>query len=329
MNLLHEINEAGFTPLEAPQRVAKGGSSRVFVRFEDLRYGACVACLYDAEKRENFLYASHAEFLSSCGVPVPRVYFHDEEKRLLIMQSGGDKDLCALENLLHELGPAYTKALEGLGALHVQASKEYAKAPFELMAPFDAALYDWEQNYFFENCLEAIFGLKLDSGAAADFARIKDLLLKEPRVLLHRDFQSQNIMVSGAGADVQVCFIDFQGMRLGVPWYDLASIVFDPYMNLSADFREGLFKYYFDITKADFGLAEDAARGLFYLSGAQRLMQALGAYGFLALKKGKAEYLNHVAPALENLEFCARQANLKALAELARAGLKNAKNAGL
>ena len=34
----------------------------------------------------------------------------------------------------------------------------------------------------------------------------------------------------------------------------------------------------------------------------QRLMQALGAYGFLGLVKGHKHFLKHVAPAMESLQ---------------------------
>jgi hypothetical protein len=34
----------------------------------------------------------------------------------------------------------------------------------------------------------------------------------------------------------------------------------------------------------------------------QRLMQALGAYGFLGLVKGNRSFLNYIAPAIESLK---------------------------
>ena len=61
-----------------------------------------------------------------------------------------------------------------------------------------------------------------------------------PRVLVHRDFQSQNIIVRNGQAHL----IDFQGMRPGLAEYDLASLLYDPYVTLSADERTQLLEYY-------------------------------------------------------------------------------------
>jgi aminoglycoside/choline kinase family phosphotransferase len=43
---------------------------------------------------------------------------------------------------------------------------------------------------------------------------------------VHRDFQSQNIIARSGHAYL----IDFQGMRPGLAEYDLASLLFDPYV---------------------------------------------------------------------------------------------------
>ena len=48
---------------------------------------------------------------------------------------------------------------------------------------------------------------------------IADRLASFPRVLVHRDFQSQNIIIRNGQAHL----IDFQGMRPGLAEYDLAS----------------------------------------------------------------------------------------------------------
>ena len=51
---------------------------------------------------------------------------------------------------------------------------------------------------------------------------------------LHRDFQSMNLkLYSGA-----LWIIDFQGARFGPPQYDLASFLFDPYVELPAELRD-------------------------------------------------------------------------------------------
>ena len=51
-------------------------------------------------------------------------------------------------------------------------------------------------------------------------------MLGEPQVLLHRDFQAANIKIHHGACH----WIDFQGMRLGAAGYDIASLLYDPYV---------------------------------------------------------------------------------------------------
>src|SRR4029453_8843873 len=72
-------------------------------------------------------------------------------------------------------------------------------------AEFNAALYQWEQSYFFENCLGRYFKIeqnKIDSlEALSAFGEIAEKLAQLPRVLVHRAFHSQNILLRDATID--------------------------------------------------------------------------------------------------------------------------------
>jgi hypothetical protein len=127
--------------------------------------------------------------------------------------------------------------------------------------------------------------------------RIADELAERPRVLVHRDFQSQNIIIRNGQAHL----IDFQGMRPGLAEYDLASLLFDPYVTFSrAECEELLSDYEAKRAAAGNPVARDS-REVFRLCGIQRLMQALGAYGFLGLVKGNQAFLEHIPAALDSL----------------------------
>jgi aminoglycoside/choline kinase family phosphotransferase len=116
-------------------------------------------------------------------------------------------------------------------------------------------------------------------------------------VLVHRDFQSQNVIVR----DGRAYLIDFQGMRPGLARYDLASLLYDPYVEISATERVELVGYYRELQRRN-GAPEDGAfdRTL-QLCGMQRLMQALGAYGFLGLVKEHPAFLVHIPGAITAL----------------------------
>ena len=116
---------------------------------------------------------------------------------------------------------------------------------------------------------------------------------------MHRDFQSQNIVIEDGAA----CFIDFQGMRPGLPQYDLASLLLDPYVQLTEPERGELLAHYLDgLRELGYEPASDFAAVL-DLCAMQRLMQALGAYGFLGLVKEREHFLTHIPAAMANLRM--------------------------
>ena len=118
----------------------------------------------------------------------------------------------------------------------------------------------------------------------------------QPQVLIHRDFQSQNILVT----EGRIRLVDFQGMRLGPLGYDLASVVFDPYVAMPSQFRDELVKRFFTGMETDLSLVD--VRGMVLAAGLQRIMQALGAYGFLGHVKGKRTFLDHIPAGLGGIE---------------------------
>src|SRR5213593_2720658 len=146
-----------------------------------------------------------------------------------------------------------------------------------LPAEFNAALYVWEQNYFFENCLGRYFGVdNVKLGSLATLPALNQVaanLARLPRVLVHRDFQSQNIIIRNGLAYL----IDFQGMRPGLAEYDVASLLYDPYVRLTEEERAELVTYYIE---RQMECGRDVRRQFtdaFPMCAIQRLMQALGA----------------------------------------------------
>jgi aminoglycoside/choline kinase family phosphotransferase len=293
--------------------VDHGGSDRQFWRGSG-RAAGLIAVFYGPERAENSRYAHCADFLHRHGVRVPAVLAHDEEWRRLLMEDAGTEDLWSHRNepwpLRREL---YTKALREAARMHA-LDLEKAAAERVLREPFDAALYRWEQDYFFNNFLGPGSASRWRAAVPMD-AQAEDLAAR-PRVLVHRDLQSQNVMVHAG----EITLIDFQGMRAGLAGYDVASLLFDPYVPMTAGEREELSGIYAGLA----GRGDAAAWSEELRAGArQRLMQALGAYGFLGRVKGKPAFLRHIPPAAERLAvLCESEPAWQPLAGAIRAAAK-------
>ena len=160
---------------------------------------------------------------------------------------------------------------------------------------------------FKEHCLGARFLMECPPEVERELRGVAEVLEHEPKALVHRDFQSTNVLWK----DGEPVFIDFQGMRLGPAVYDLASFVYDPYVKaLSEGERRALAKLY--ARKC----GREGVTAILPFAGVQRLVQCLGAFGRLA-SVGQPQFGRYVAPALENLLAAADEANLDATGALA------------
>lgn len=265
--------------------IKRGASGRTIVRVKSPLREPFIGIHWTEEREDNEQYIPVSHFLRQAKLRVPAILHERPRYRVALVEDLGDADLLSLkERPFEERLPFYRSAFEQIDRLF------YAKAPkeFHLMPPFDAALYRWEQEYFFEYLVEDFLGM--DAGPLRENQDFKDMAEKlgtVARHLVHRDFQSQNLLVK----EDQVWLIDFQGLRRGRQEYDLASLVFDPYMNHSADERERLLDLWEEITD------ERPEESLFRQCAAQRLMQALGAYGNIIRNRGDEWYRPHVASA--------------------------------
>ena len=279
--------------------IEKGGSGRKFWRIRtsagaDNTGGSCILVRYSLDRADNAGYADIANFLTRAGVRVPEVFLHDPAEGVMVMEDVGSDDLFSFRAApWPERRHLYELTLAHAGLLHTRAHLADDCPP--LQQRFDETLYAWEQEYFIEHCLARHFKMTAaDIAAHVDRTRLREIaaqLAAEPRCLVHRDFQSQNVMIR----DGQPAFIDFQGLRPGLAQYDLASLLLDPYVSLPASERDTLFAHYLALVQP-----ENTAhfRALHDLCAMQRLMQALGAYGKLGHTDGRTHFLTHIPAAI-------------------------------
>lgn len=266
------------------------GSERVFFRAP----GRVIAVYDDSKRGENAKYAALARWLHSKDVPVPQVLADLAEMKTLVMEDAGREGM-KLEGRLKTAGQ-----LAKFNAL------DFSEIEDMLEPPMDAAMWKWERELFREHCLKGRFGRELAADVERELEQVAEALEKEPRALVHRDFQSTNVLWK----DGEMKIIDFQGMRSGPAIYDLASLVYDPYVKIGERERAAVVKVY----------SQASGRGdiseKLPLAAVERLVQCLGAYGRLT-GVGRSEFGRFVMPALENLLAAADEAGLDAIGALA------------
>jgi len=307
---LSESFSMEFFPLEGR------GSDRAFFRLKWNRESSAILVHYDPKRAENTYYAEIAAFLREIDIPAPRVIRHDPAACFILMEDLGDADLWSFRKTSwKERGPLYQKTLTILHRLHSFPEKDFPSGRVKLMESFGPDLYRWERDYFREHFIGGFCGMKLEPSfereLESELSALGERLSATGRCLVHRDLQSQNVMIRAG----EPFFIDFQGMRFGSLFYDLGSLLCDPYVTFEGRERDELLSFYYGLSKEELAWAE--FREYFWEASAQRLMQALGAYGFLVLRKGLKNFLGHIPAGLRNLHRASAQAaSLPLLREL-------------
>lgn len=267
-------------------------------------------------------FLSVTRHLGEAGLKVPRIFGSDDENRLVVLEDLGSTLLLSQARAAGFPGSgdeekaeaAYFPALEALatwqdlGTRAIPTCRELADRVFDLGPLL------WESSYFARRCAEESFGLAPERLAEptllSELAHLALRVEAHPRVLMHRDFQSQNLMSRTDG----IWFVDYQGARSGSRWYDLGSLLWDPYVALPMDLRRRLFRRWLDLEPSP--SPEQAWKDLLD-AALQRVMQALGAYGFLSRRKGLPWFGQFLVPGLSILsETLAEHGAMPALTSL-------------
>ena len=280
------------------------GSDRTFFRLKWSPHESVILVHYDPRRVENSYWVDLSVFLRDIRIPVPRLLHFDPVRCLILMEDLGDTDLWSLRDAPWETRRTlYQKTLGVVNRLHSLPENEFPSSRVRIMESFGPGLYCRERNYFMDSFVRAVCRIRLEpsfeEGLERELSGLAERLDVNGRCLVHRDLQSQNVMVRRG----EPFLIDFQGMRFGSPFYDLGSLLCDPYVRFSAGEQGDLLSFYYGLSESD--MDWPAFQTHFWAASAQRLMQALGAYGFLGLKKGLKAFLGHIPAGLHQLQRAA------------------------
>ncbi len=248
--------------------------------------------------------------LFKCGVPVPKIIAFDEEAGIVAFTDLGDLHLQKEVRSLGDILPYYREALEIL--LHLQIRGRDAFNPswcWDTPVYDEKLMLDRESGYFLREFWHGFLGQKAHpEGLSEEFGRLaRKAGAQDKSFLLHRDFQSRNLMVKNNALYV----IDFQGARFGPLGYDLASLLIDPYVALKRDTQEELLDWYLTRLAQRISLPVKEFMSGYHHLALQRNLQILGAFAFLSQKRQKNIFLQYIPPAAANLHALLGESDLR------------------
>lgn len=301
-----ELNEPDILTFEDDKElIGTGGSDRKYYRTKR-RDGSLVQMKCGRNDPDYERHIEYTRFFMKHSVPVPALISADSNKMEAVFEDAGDISLysflkCPRDK--REIENIYRRVIDVMVRIHNDASEHVSECPLLQNRVFDCDYFRWETGYFLERFVQGLRHIEVRNSSAIknEFHDLASKADSYSKTVIHRDFQSQNIMVM---SDMEIRIIDYQGARIGPPAYDAASILFDPYYRLGNDMRDRLLDYYLQRLKGK--NVNEFNESLFMESmitcRLQRHMQALGAYGYLSAVKGKRYFLKYVQEGLRLLK---------------------------
>lgn len=240
------------------------------------------------------LFLHTQRFFASEGIPVPTLLDSAPEFGVVILEDLGDVSVlewsktatCEDKRLRYE---DIVRLLARINSLHPPLA-----CPIRWLR-FDREKYIYEFHFHVRRCLFERWGQMYLKQADAEvlerfFEESARLLATRPWVLVHRDFQSSNLMID-KGGNLRV--IDFQDARLGAQQYDLVSLLYDSYVDFTEPERQALTALYQKISDAK----DSAFARKLQTMIVQRKLHDAGAFS-LAADNGKPEFLVFIQQAI-------------------------------
>ena len=247
----------------------------------------------DSEKNDQFI--ALAAMFGALGLQVPEVLASDLQRGYLLISDLGTR------SFLSELNADTADRLYGdaMGALlTLQATGPVG----DELPQYDAPMLQRELGIFREWYLDAHLQLPRDDATGAIinevFMLLTDSALQQPRVCVHRDFHSRNLMITERN---NPGIIDFQDAVVGPLTYDLVSLLRDCYIDWPRqqveDWALGYRRLAMQrgvLRQADDADGERQFLRWFDLMGMQRHLKAIGIFARLYRRDGKDGYLGDI-----------------------------------
>jgi aminoglycoside/choline kinase family phosphotransferase len=292
--------------VENVEKLTGDASTRKYYRIQTAT-NSYVACLdtptADDTKEPTFLNLQRV--LETEGVRVPKIIDRESVTGYILEEDLGDvtflRDISQIAEKSEEF-TYYVKAIDLMHSIHKVEVEKYKNEPFYHLA-FDTEKLYAEMEFTKKYFLKMLMGFDVSSAPIeALYKKLYDVcyeLSKEPRVLVHRDYHSRNLMIKNNEQIV----IDFQDARLGTPLYDLVSLLEDCYYQIDNENKDNLKKYYYDnyFKKFDPNKNYEDYLRLYDLMAIQRVYKAIGSFAYIYADRKDIRYLKYIGFAFEKV----------------------------
>jgi N-acetylmuramate 1-kinase len=287
-------------------RLAGDASTRRYYRVETTRksYVVCLDNPIPSGNSSSFIEV-HKVLLEN-GVQIPQLYDFDPHHGYFLEEDLGDITFLQRAgqiNSKEEELSLYQQCIEQLIKIHRIKPERYPDSCFRHLAFDHKKLMqevDFSLKFFCDHFLQSEIGPKEREVIRSTFDNICQKIEHETRVFTHRDYHSRNIMVRGS----EISVIDFQDAMMGIPQYDLVSLLDDCYYELNQSNHQYLKDFYWENFLKNSGHQEslDEFNYLYDLMAIQRTLKAIGSFSYIVTLRNDLRYIKYIGYSFEKLK---------------------------
>lgn len=227
-----------------------------------------------------------AELLADAGLNVPRILARDTEQGFLQLTDLGNRMyLAELDD--DTADKYYGDAMAALLRLQQHPGSQLPSYDKTLLMSEMQLFPDW----YLRQHLDIALSCKQQQMLQESFELLAESALAQPRVIVHRDYHSRNLMLTEPNPGV----LDFQDAVFGPVTYDLVSLLRDCYIAWPRTRVEQWLQHYYQQARNAGIIDKDVSmtqfKRWFDWMGVQRHLKATGIFARLNYRDGKPGYL--------------------------------------
>lgn len=295
---IHETVEKTF-------KLTGDASTRKYYRIHTDKNSYVVCLDNPLETDEETTFVTMQRVLEKANVRVPKIIDKDLKRGYMLQEDLGDltflKDISIVDKKEEEF-QRYKNAIDLMISIHNVKLDQYQGQFFTTLA-FDKTKLFQEMEFTRKYFLNKYLGLDVETEEVQSLykklEKMCDLIAAEPRVLVHRDYHSRNLMIKNE----QQVVIDFQDARMGTPLYDLVSLMEDCYYQIDVKNHARLIEYYYEnfFKKFDPKKSFEDFKYLYDLMAVQRVFKAIGSFAYIYADRKDLRYIKYIGYAFEKV----------------------------
>ena len=286
--------------------IAGDASYRKFFRLKQLNKSK-IFIFAKKEKYKNLIaYFAVNNFLREKKILAPRIYSHNFNKGMVVVEDFGDLTYYKLLQKSKNKFTIYKKLVD----LLLKIEKIKPKSNIKIVGKRRHRINKYSINYllkesdlFFDWYLPLVFNkkkaLNIKNKSRKFLLNLYNQLNFSNSKFVHRDYHSQNLMKVGNKIGV----IDSQDAIIGNPAYDLVSLIDDVRIKTSKTLKNRIYEYYLQKAAKIYKNNPEEFKEDFNILSVQRSLKIIGIFSRLFKRDNKKKYLKFIPYTWQLLEM--------------------------